>query len=457
MTRSVRYWLVCYLSLALLLLPGCATRQSRISNVSASPIDASVSEKVQPESITPERPFNEHSTFDDYLNYAFVHNPGLNAARLNWEMKLAAVPQARTLENPKLSANYFIEQYDARYGVSLQQTFPPFGTLSLREKEALAEAQRAYHDYEYNRFMVYDRMAQAVYNYYYLGRTIEILSEELRLLSDQERIAQKSYSTGKSSYSYLLHLQIEQSRITNELAIKKDERKAQSAVLSALLNLPAEPVFPWPNIEPAAEAFMDYALFELLLADLNPELKAAEARIDAAGYRDLLAQKNFLPRFTLGVGAVVMSGETGDENNLDINLMAGISLPIWQGAYRARARETAAALQAADFEKVELQNKLKAELRAAVVEAEDAGRRMQLYQSDLIPRAEQAVAVTRQDFTSGKADFKQLIDAQRTLLQFKLAYERALADREIAMAEIGCCIGKFTNDITNQTDIDGEL
>ena len=92
-----------------------------------------------------------------------------------------------------------------------------------------------------------------------------------------------------------------------------------------------------------------------------------------------------------------------------------------------------------------LQNDLRIELRVAIFQARDAFRRIKLFEQSLIPKGQQAQDVAMNDYAAGKVGFMALIDAQRTLLEFKIMREKALADSEKALAEIGCCVGKFSS------------
>ena len=100
-------------------------------------------------------------------------------------------------------------------------------------------------------------------------------------------------------------------------------------------------------------------------------------------------------------------------------------------------------LQAATHERDGMRNRLRTELSLAVFEYRDAERRIELYRNSLVPKAETALAVAQQAYAEGRADFAAWVDAQRTLLEFRLMAERAMADREIALADIGCCIGSL--------------
>ena len=137
-----------------------------------------------------------------------------------------------------------------------------------------------------------------------------------------------------------------------------------------------------------------------------------------------------------------MPGTDGKGNEPDVGIMAGITVPVWWGKYRAEIREAGAMRRAAVNDRDDRRNMLRAELSLKVFKFRDAERRIALFATSLIPKATQALSVAKQEFSTGKTDFMALIDAQRTLLEFRLLAERAAADREIALGEIGCCIGK---------------
>ncbi len=383
------------------------------------------------------------ATLDEYLRQAFGNNADLRSAFERWQAALERIPQARALDEPNLSFEYFIEQMDTRYQVSLTQMFPAFGTLRLREGRAAAEAQAAMHNFEAKRLILFDEVVKAFYEYHYLARATQVTAENHQLLSDLEQVVTIRYKAGLAPFADLIKVQVEKDRITNDLATLRDERASRSAILAALLNLPGSDVLPWPQFSPSGAALVDVDVLDGMLADLNPELKAAAAMINAGTYREKLAHKSFLPDFMVGASWMVMPGMNGGSQS-EYGIMAGISLPVWRGKYRAEVREAEAMVRAAVNERDNMQNQLKAELRMAVFKFNDAERRISLFSSSLIPKASQALEVAKQEFSTGKADFMTLIDAQRTLLEFRLMLERVQADREIALGEIGCCIGTYS-------------
>ncbi len=71
----------------------------------------------------------------------------------------------------------------------------------------------------------------------------------------------------------------------------------------------------------------------------------------------------------------------------------------------------------------------------------DAERQIGLYQTTLIPKANESLAVTQRSYSAGGAIFIDLIDAQRMLLVFELAETRALTDYNQSKTELEKLIG----------------
>ena len=119
----------------------------------------------------------------------------------------------------------------------------------------------------------------------------------------------------------------------------------------------------------------------------------------------------------------------------------GFSLPIWWGAYGAGVESATASQRASDEELRGRRLTLEAELDDALFGLRDAQRRQLLYRNDILPKARETLQSTTASYRSGRAALIDLIDAQRTLLEFDLALERARADAFIAAARVRALIG----------------
>ncbi len=70
-----------------------------------------------------------------------------------------------------------------------------------------------------------------------------------------------------------------------------------------------------------------------------------------------------------------------------------------------------------------------------------AERLVKLYRDSIIPQAEQSLKAAEIGYQAGQVDFLNLIDSQRVLLDFNLAYYRSVADFGIDISELERVIG----------------
>ena len=101
--------------------------------------------------------FSTNSLFSDYLLYSFANSPRLRAAFDRWKAELERIPQARSLNDPELSFDYMLNQYEKKHQFGLMQKIPLFGELGLQSRAASAKAEAAMHTFENARFMLYDQ------------------------------------------------------------------------------------------------------------------------------------------------------------------------------------------------------------------------------------------------------------------------------------------------------------
>ena len=74
-----------------------------------------------------------------------------------------------------------------------------------------------------------------------------------------------------------------------------------------------------------------------------------------------------------------------------------------------------------------------------------------MYRDVLIPKAKESIGSTETAFRAGSASFLDLVDAERSLLEFELSFERALADRAQRLAELEMLVGRTLSQGTEGT------
>lgn len=391
------------------------------------------------------------STLQDLLAEAALNNPGLKAAFHQWKAALEKVPQVRALPNPQLNFAYFIREVETRVGpqqgkAGIMQMFPWFGKLKLKGSAALEAAEAKRHKYENVKLNLFYRVKEAYFDYYYITRTITILKANVQLLEYLERVIEAKYRTGTASYSSLLKIQVELDKLQNRLQSAKEVLKPVKVRLNAALNRLPETPLPIPGqIQPDDLQISEGRLKELLKKD-NPVLKSMDSTAAMEQVNIKLAMKKSFPDFSIGIdymftGEARMSG-VPDSGKDPIAAMLSIRLPLWSKKNKAAVKEADARHRAALNKKKEEENRLLARLEMVLFQYRDAQRKIALYKNSLLPRAQQALEVTRSAFETGKADFLDFIDSQRIYLAFELEYEKAKTSFAKRLAELEMLVGE---------------
>lgn len=380
----------------------------------------------------------------EYVRYAEQHNPKLKQALARYQAALAKVAPASAWADPRLTYGYFVRPVETRTGpqemrVSAAQTFPWKGTLNLKgqiaEQEAEVEGQR----YEAARRSLVFAVKAAYYDCYFLERSIAVTESNVRLLSHLEEVGRTRYRGGTGEHAAVLRAQVELGRLADRRRSLRQQRRPASARLNAALGRAATTPIAVPDSLPMAALALDEEELKGRLLAANPTLQARQAQARAQSLGVELAGKRFYPDLTVSLDYI----HIGDRGENPLIAMATVNLPLWRSAYEEGKRAAKLSHQAALQGVADEENRLVAELELALYKQRDAQSRRVLYQDSLLPKAELMLSVTQRAFAAGRSDFLAVIDAQRTLLAFQLAYERAHTDQALHWAELEKLVGEL--------------
>ena len=392
------------------------------------------------------------ATLDELRLRAAASNPGLRGLWEDWAAQAERPIQVRKLPEPRLQYTEYLRSIETRTGpleraFGLSQSVPWFGKLGLR---GAVEESRA--DLLWQRFLAAQltldhELRRTWADWFYLGRSTDITSENLDLLLRLERVAREKFAAGAENHPDLIRLQVEIGTLEDRLASLVDQRRPLLARLNALLNRPSDAALDFPlELDPprGLPAPDEIAAW---MESQHPRLVALSAEIELAERQRDLARKQYFPDFTVGVQAIVAGeavqrGTRGSgEDPWTVSL--AVELPVHLSAYRAGERQAEAAWRSARKRHQDLALRLAAAVEQALFELRDARRRVDLYGTTLVRKAEEALDSTTTSFQADKSDFDDLIDAERVLLELQLSHERARADGLRAEAALDLHLGRF--------------
>ncbi len=446
----MRFLFLCGSALCFLL--SCAGTSERVAFAELAAVEAAVYRQPGGGEVAQGAAFAADSAgLDAYLQIAALNNPELKSAFYEWKAALEKVPQARALPDPKFDYGYFIREVETRVGpqrqrFSIAQMFPWFGTLQARGDAALAAARAAQQRYEALRLKLFFEVKNAFYDYYYLGRAEAILQENIQLVKYLENVVLAKYRAGSAPHASLIKAQVELDKLSDRLRSLQDLHRPVQARLNQTLNRDPAAALPLPMEIPADTVAISGQMLATWLKEASPELKAAEFAAEMAKKNVIVAKKQVLPDFMLGIDYIDtdearMPNVAGSGKD-PVVAKISINLPLWFGKNGAVIAEAKARHLAAQSTRQHKENTLRTRLEMALYEFRDARRKMRLYEEALMPRARQALNVAQSAFEGGKVDFLDIIDAQRTLLEFELSYEQARVNYRKRLAELEMLTGR---------------
>jgi outer membrane protein TolC len=378
---------------------------------------------------------NSNTTLSDLLTYAMLNHPRVLAAYYDYVASVERITVERSLPDPRLMLELDIQDVVMSVMPGLMLEVPWVKKLRLRADEASAESQARYFAFETAVLQTAYEVKRPYFQLRFLDDRIRINKETLQLLEELEQNALVQAQAGRVTLQDVLRAQIEQERLRTEIENLADSRNPLLAQLKAALGMgPDQPDPPVPaDFQSTPLDLTSERLFSMAL-QRNPRLRQMEAEVHMAATGIQLAHQSKLPDFTVGAEADVKASPVMWRPSL------GITLPIWRD-------KIAAEINAAQARKSAAQARLNAEQIQLAVEFADqsfmyreATRNLRLLTESLLPKARQTLEAARAGYSSGRTDFINLLDAERTLLEFELAAVDARIRREMSLTELSLLV-----------------
>lgn len=389
---------------------------------------------------------------EELLELARRQNPELAAMGFEAEAAQARVQPAGALPDPmgrlelrdvgNQMGNGDFNLLPARVGsakYTVAQTIPLWGKRDLKREVAEADAAQAQARRSGTWAELAAKVKAAFAQYYYVGHSLMLAQELLRLGSSLEQLTQARYSDGLVPQQDVVRAQVEKTTLRSELLMLETEHHHAAARLNALLRRPpAAPLAEAQALRPLPPpAKLDYVALEARLLAANPQLAAQDAQISAAEKNRELVTKNRYPDLTVGVSPIQTRNRV-----TEWELMFEVNIPLQQESRRSQEREAAAMASAARSRKDAALNQVSADLAENLSALDSARRLEQLVASALLPQADLAFKAALAGYETGKLDFATLLDAQRQIRKAKLDRLKAQVEAQFRLAEIERLLGE---------------
>ena len=389
------------------------------------------------------------------LEEALERNPRIREALARYRAALRRIPQVSALPDPMLGVTQYARTPETRVGpqttmLSISQRFPWFGKLDDQGKVAAKEADAMREMYEAQKAEVVRQAKLAYYDLGYLDRAIAITQEDQGLLENFETLAEAHYAQGTGLQQAVVKLQAEITRDRNRLEILRRMRVDAEAALNRLLDHPPET--PVSAINLGSRPVVDLQLEKLYAVsrDRKPEVAAAFLQIERNEKRIDLARKQYWPDVTLGAGFVNLGGRNDPagllmpppDNGKNIySLSVSVNLPIFRRKYDAGVFQATEELLAAREGYRDTVNETERSIRSLEFRIRTIQEQLSLFESTLLPQAEQSLRSAEAAYTTGQLGVLDLLDSERVLLDVRLGLAQLHTDYMKSLAEMERAIG----------------
>lgn len=380
---------------------------------------------------------------------AVENNPAIAAARERWSAAGERPAQVSSLPDPMLSYRRWLSSVETRVGPQenvfmLSQRIPFPGKLDLKSRMAAEDAFAEGKRYEATVRDVVYKVSTAYYDLYRIDRSLRILDDYLVLLKDFSRIAEQRYATGRGIQANVLKSQVEISSILQRRLAFERMREGVVARVNALLGRSMEtPLGVVAAIDTTRLDISGSALAEQALLE-REELRMTEAMIRKSEFKEALARREFLPDFNVQGSYITIPRESSmfpDAGKDAFSLMVGVNLPIFRGRRRAAVDEARQMISANTLAYRNLENSVRSEIADLVFQIETTAKTLDLYEQGLLVQAESSLQSAISAYGTGNLDFLGLLDAERMLLQLKLAYVKEQSGYRKQIAALARAVG----------------
>lgn len=386
------------------------------------------------------------------ITEAMENNVELKSSRHEWQSAQSRISQAGALPDPVLGFNLMnlpVDTYEFNQEpmtgkhISLMQKLPFLGKLRLQQKIAADNAGIEQFKYLELQLQIKKQLKLLYFDLFYTDKAIETLKKNISLLNQSGKIAETRYRTGKGLQQDVLKLQVEILKLEERILQLKQSRRVTVIKLNKFLNRELNSSFAEATL-PADSLFQkDVSELKSEATQKRPLLLAWQTMSLQKEHAVQLAQKSYLPDFTLGIAYtqrdVLLNGAGG------VDFLSGsvsINLPLhYLSKQKKEVEESKFKMLSARESFENIKQQVEADIETKFSEMQKNYELKELYSAQILPQAKQALQSSLGAYQVDKTDFLTLLNSYAHVYNYELDYFRVLTDYQKNLAELEALVG----------------
>ena len=395
----------------------------------------------------------EARSIEDYVQLGLAQNPAIAAAKHRISSLRHRIPQALSQPDPMVNTTTHLSPVETAAGrqafaVGVSQKVVNADRLATRAAIALEDVRAAEQNLNVVQLEIAEKIRIACYQLLFVRKTIEITKQDAESLEQIGEVVLRQYEVKQSvSQQDVLNVQVEQSKVENQIVALRQKEKSYQARLARLVHLSPESSF--DILDPLTPALgpLDANVLTSQAVTARPELAAQVANIRRERKKVHLANLQNKPDFTVGLNWIATSSEgispvaNGDDALL---LGIGFNLPVRKDRIQAAICEAKESSLASASQLESLKDEVAEEVFDLVAKAEGTSDTLQLLQEDIIPKSQRTLDLSIEEYTNGDVNYVQLIENWRALLKYRITESRLIAEYNQILASLVRSVGELT-------------
>jgi outer membrane protein TolC len=393
-------------------------------------------------------PFDASKTLteQDLVAQVLARNPSLEQMTAAWQAAAQRIPQATSWDDPMLTgviapSSFGSNAVDPGYRIELSQKIYFPGKLRLKGENASAEARASGNDLEDMGVQLAEAARLAFYDYYLSDRALLVNDEGLKLLDEFRKNADARFKAGQVPQQDLFQADVEIGKQKERrLTLQRIQNVAKSRI-NTLMHLPSASPLPLPvDAKPQTISLASLETLQSQAIQNRPDLRAMADRIEAedAAYR--LARREYYPDFEVSGSYDSIMGN-GPARDLAPQIAVKVNLPVRLAKRQAAVHESLYKIAQKRAELAARTDQVNFQVQEAYEQLVESDKALKLYDSNILPSARANKDAAQAAYTTGKAPFVTLIEAQRNYVELKDRYYMAVADYFRRHANLDRAIG----------------
>jgi len=420
--------------LAFVLLSGCEGTPIREETAARRQL-AEIGGSYRPDRRIPALPaLTPDSPAAEFLRFALLKHPQVEAAYDDWRAAVEAITPARSLPDPQLTAQPNITSGNSLAIMpGLMFDFMTRGKLAAMGREAAAASDVAYREYAAAVMRTAAEARKASIELAYVDEALRLREDSLRAADQSLALAGADYSTGSGPATLEAQVRILNSAGEQRanLAMLRDRRTAARVRFKSALGLgPDDPDPPWPSFPLQATHLPPQEELWGAAERVNPGLAGMRAMVDMAVAGVDVARTSRTPDFSVGAMFDSMA------RPVPVRPSASVTLPIWRDKIAAVIRGAEAKRDAAVARLDAEQINLAAEIAQMLFMVRESDRMIEYLDGVALPNLERSAASSEAAYQSGLGGAGMIPEARLMALGMRLERADLLRRRETSVADL---------------------